>query len=188
MDVVALHSAGQPDKLALVEGETQLTWAQLAEQRNRLANSLLTIGIEPGERVALWAGNSIGYLLAGSAAGAISCIAVPVNHRLTAEEAAYVLEDSDAAAVFLGDDYVERAAEIRASGAATNVRHWIFLGDDMQPWALHIEDLVTAGSPARPEVGTETAGLGGSMAYTAGTTGKPKGALRTDIDPAIALG
>lgn len=188
MDVIAIHSYGQPDKLALIEGERRLTWGELAEHRNRLANSLLTIGLKPGERVAIWAGNGIGYMLAGAASGAVNCIAVPVNHRLTAGEAAYVLEDSDAAAVFLGDAYVERAEEVRASGSAPGVRHWILLGEEMRPWGVHIDDLIEAGQPSAPEVGMERSGLGGSMVYTAGTTGKPKGALRNDVDPSIALG
>ncbi len=194
MDVIAIHSAGQPDKLALVEGERELTWGALAEHRNRVADSLLSLGLRSGERVAIWAPNSIGYLLAASAAGSIDCVSVPVNHRFTAGEAAYVLEDSDAAAVFLGDPYLDRAEEIRASVAAAGVRHWILLGSERRPWATHIDDLVEAGSAARPSgeqlaaVGLERTGLGGSMMYTAGTTGKPKGALRSDVDPSIALG
>jgi acyl-CoA synthetase (AMP-forming)/AMP-acid ligase II len=188
MDVVAIHSASQPDKTALVEGDRALTWGQYGERRARLANALLGLGVAPGERLAVWAPNSIEYLLAGAAAGAIGCVSVPVNHRLTAGEAGYVLGDSDAVAIFVGDDYLPTAEEVRATGGAPGVRHWILVGQERRPDALHIDDLISSGDPTPPAVTLERSGLGGSMIYTAGTTGKPKGALRSDVDPSIALG
>ena len=179
-----MHAASNPGKLALVERDRALTWPQYAERRNRLANALVDLGVEPGERAVVWSPNSIEYLLAGAAVSAVGGVAVPMNHRLRAAEAAYVLDDSDAVAVFLDDAYLPIAEEIRE--AATGVRHWILLGDERRPWAEHIDDLVAAGGPEPVDI--DTGSLGGSMAYTAGTTGKPKGALRTRIDPSIAMG
>jgi acyl-CoA synthetase (AMP-forming)/AMP-acid ligase II len=189
MDVVAIHGNSKPDETALVEDERTLTWAQFAERRNRLAHGLQGLGVEAGQRVVMWAPNSIEYLLGTAAVGAIGGVSVPMNHRLTAAEAAYVLEDSDAVAVFVGDPYLPVADEVRQGGTAPGVRHWILTGDERRPWAEHLADLVAAGGP-EPIVleGAAAGGLGGSMAYTAGTTGKPKGALRTGIDPAVALG
>jgi acyl-CoA synthetase (AMP-forming)/AMP-acid ligase II len=188
MDAIAIHAASKPDATALIEGDRSLTWGQYAPQRNRLAHGLRGLGVEPGQRVVLWAPNSIEYLLGGAAAGAAGCVAVPMNHRLTAGEAAYVLDDSDAVAAFVGDPYLAVADEVRRAGTAPGVQHWILTGEERRPWATHIEDLVAAGRP-EPVVldAGDGGGLGGSMAYTAGTTGKPKGALRTSIDPSVAL-
>ncbi len=188
MDLIAIHAAGRPDHRALVEGDRVLTWAEYAEQRNRLGHSLRALGVGRGERLVVWSGNSIGYLLAAAAAGTIGCVSVPMNHRLTAGEAAYVLDDSDAVAVFLGDTYLPVAEEVRRAGGPPGVRHWILLGNERRPWAEHVDDLLAAGSPEPiPLDGGGASGLGGSMTYTAGTTGKPKGALRLDVDPTVAL-
>jgi acyl-CoA synthetase (AMP-forming)/AMP-acid ligase II len=188
MDVVAIHAASKPDQRVLVEGDRVLTWAEYADGRNRLAHSLRALGVIPGERMVMWSGNSIGYLLGASAAGAIGCVSVPMNHRLTAGEAAYVLDDSDAVGVFVGDSYLPVAEEVRQAGGAPGVRHWILLGEERRPWAEHVDDLVTAGGPEPvPADDSGAAGLGGSMTYTAGTTGKPKGALRLDFDPTVAV-
>ena len=56
----------------------------------------------------------------------------------------------------------------------------VLLGGERRAWASHVNDLIAAG---RPDAVAEPTGLGGSMIYTAGTTGKPKGALRRSIDP-----
>lgn len=188
MDVVAIHSASKPESPALIEGDRTLTWGDYGARRTRLANALAGLGVRPGERVAVWAPNSIEYLLAGAAAGSLGCVSVPVNHRLLADEAAYVLEDSDAVAVFVGDPYLATAAEVRDGPGAAGVRHWIALGEARPDWAVHLDDLIAAGDSGPVAAEVTRSGLGGSMIYTAGTTGKPKGALRTDVDPTIALG
>ena len=187
MDVVAIHAGSKPDQPALIEGDRVLTWRDYVEQRNRLGHSLRALGISRGERMVVWSGNSIGYLLAASAAGAIGCVSVPMNHRLTAGEAAYIFDDSDAAGVFLGDSFLAVADEVRRSGRAPGVRHWILLGQERRPWATPVDDLIAAGRPEPVPREDGASGLGGSMTYTAGTTGKPKGALRVNIDPAVAL-
>jgi acyl-CoA synthetase (AMP-forming)/AMP-acid ligase II len=132
--------------------------------------------------VVLYAHNSLEVLLAAAAARALGLIPVPMNHRLTADEVAYILDDSDAVAVFASDAFVPMLERVRAR--APKVRHVVLLGAERRPWARHLDDLVAAGRPA-PMAAAE--GLGGSMIYTAGTTGKPKGALRRASDPATVL-
>jgi acyl-CoA synthetase (AMP-forming)/AMP-acid ligase II len=104
-----------------------------------------------------------------------------MNHRLTAEEVSYILDDSGAVAVFVGDSFVPMAEQVRAS--ARGVRHWILIGDERRPWARALTDVLAEGTAAPPRA----PGGGGSMVYTAGTTGKPKGALRRTIDPASVI-
>jgi fatty-acyl-CoA synthase/long-chain acyl-CoA synthetase len=183
MDILAIHAASRSERPALVQGDRVLTWADYAQRRNRLAQSLLKLGVSPGQRVVVWAPNSIEYLLSGAAASAVGAVSVPMNHRLTPEEAGYILDDSDAVAVFLGDPYLPVAEAVRESSA---VDHWILVGEERRPWAEHVDDLIEAGSPE--PVAVEAQGLGGSMGYTAGTTGKPKGALRISVDPSVAMG
>src|SRR2546426_12757108 len=96
MGLVADHPARHPDRTALVEGERSLTWEQFFRTRNRLAHSLGALGIGAGQHAIVYAHNALENLVAGAALRALGAIGVPMNHRLTAEEAAYILDNSDA--------------------------------------------------------------------------------------------
>jgi acyl-CoA synthetase (AMP-forming)/AMP-acid ligase II len=180
VDLVALHAARIPDRPALIEGDRQLSWAEFRQARNRLASALAARGVSPGAHAIVYAANSIEALLAAAAARASGAVAIPMNHRLTAEEVRYILDDSGASVVFVGDSFVPMAEQMH--GVARTVRHWILLGEERRPWAESLTEVLAGGDPGDPPaIG------GGSMVYTAGTTGKPKGALRRVIDPASVL-
>jgi acyl-CoA synthetase (AMP-forming)/AMP-acid ligase II len=182
MDLLARHAEAHPDRPALVEVDRRLSWREYHERRNRLAHALADLGLTAGEHVVLYAHNALEVILASAAARALGLIPVPMNHRLTADEVAYILDDSDAVAVFVGDAFVPMLERVRAR--APRLRHAILLGAERQPWAHHLDDLLAAG---RPDPVAAAPGLGGSMIYTAGTTGRPKGARRRTSDPAAVL-
>src|SRR4029077_20499949 len=100
------------------------------------------------------------------------------------EEVSYILEHSDAVAAFVGGPYVAMAEEVRRHAA--RVRLWITLGSEHRPWATSLDELLEQGGTESPAV-DPAQGLGGSMIYTGGTTGKPKGALRAASDAQITL-
>jgi acyl-CoA synthetase (AMP-forming)/AMP-acid ligase II len=184
MDFIATYAAKQPEAAALIEGERRLTWAALLDRRNRLASALRALGIARGDNVIVYEHNSIDCVIAPAAVRAVGAVAAPMNHRLTAEEVAYILDNADAAAVFVGDAFVPIAESVRAG--ATRVRHWILMGEERRPWAQHLDDLVARGSAEAPPADAAQ-GLGGSMIYTGGTTGRPKGAIRGAVDPQITM-
>jgi fatty-acyl-CoA synthase/long-chain acyl-CoA synthetase len=121
-------------------------------------------------------------LLASAALRALGAIPVPMNHRLTAEEVVYILDNSDAVAAFVGDAFVPMLEQVRER--APRLRHVVLLGEARRPWAHHVAGLLAGASAGEVEA---PPGLGGSMIYTAGTTGKPKGARRQASDPAAAI-
>lgn len=184
MDVIATHAARKPDALALVEGERQLTWRQFREQRDRLAGALVELGLAAGEHVVIYSPNSLEYVLVSAASRAAGVIPVPMNHRLSAEEVAYVLDDSDAVLVFVADTFVPLVEKVR--DGARRVRHWVSLERERQPWATPLGELLARDAAVSPAIESGT-NLGGSMIYTAGTTGKPKGALRRGVDSSSVL-
>jgi acyl-CoA synthetase (AMP-forming)/AMP-acid ligase II len=184
MDVIALHAADKPAAVAYLEEDRRWTWAELLDRRNRLANALIELGIGQGQHAIVYAHNSLESLLAPAATRAANAVAVPINHRLVADEVVYILDHSDATAVFVGDAFLPVIEKVR--GDAAKVRHWIFLGAERRPWGRHVDDLIVAGSPASPPMDSGQ-GLGGSMIYTGGTTGKPKGAMRGAIDPETTM-
>jgi len=184
LDVVAVHAQAKPDAVAYVEDARRWTWRELLDRRNRLASSLTKLGLARGETAIVYAPNSLEYLLASGAVRAVNALPVPMNHRLVADEVLYILDHSDAAVVFVGDPFVPIAEQIRSR--APNVRTWILTGAERRPWASSLDDLVQRGSPEAPAV-DPTQGLGGSMIYTGGTTGKPKGAVRSGVNPRLTL-
>jgi acyl-CoA synthetase (AMP-forming)/AMP-acid ligase II len=184
MDFLAIHAAKNPHAVALIEGERRLSWAEELDRRNRLASSLRALGIGRGDNVIIYEHNSLDCVIAPAAVRAIGAVAAPMNHRLTNEEVTYILDNADAAAVFVGDAFLPVAGAVRPH--AGKVRHWILMGKERRPWALHIDDLVASGSPEAPPADAAQ-GLGGSMIYTGGTTGRPKGAIRGAVDPQVTM-
>ena len=181
VDVIALHAQARPSGVALIEGERRLAWAELFERRNRLASSLTRLGVAQGAHAVIDSRNSLEFLLVASALRAIGVIPVPMNHRLVADEVAYILDHSDAPVVFVDDTFLPLIDQVRTG--ATKVRHWIVLGTARPAWAESLDRLIASGSPDPPP--DSGSGLGGSMLYTGGTTGNPKGALRRAASPEV---
>jgi acyl-CoA synthetase (AMP-forming)/AMP-acid ligase II len=180
MDVIAIHAERQPDKPAVIEGDRTITWSRFFEERNRLAHGLLDQGLRSGDHVVVYGHNSAAMLLAGAAIRALGAVAIPMNHRLAADEVAYILDDSDAVLAFVDDSFLPIVESIRSR--APKVRRWVLMGAERRAWGVHLDGLVAAGAPT-PVTTDVGENLGGSMIYTAGTTGKPKGALRRAVDP-----
>ena len=105
-DYLTAYSIAQPEKLAVIDDRpdgtfTTLTYSQLNAQANRLANVLLDIGARPGDKV-VWCGqNSPGVVVLINAARKLGVTAVPLNYRLSDEEATYVADHCDATIVFV---------------------------------------------------------------------------------------
>jgi len=103
-DLLTLHARNAPAKLAAVHdrpgGEvTRWTFAELEDEANRLANALIALGLRRGEKL-VWCGqNSLGVVRVVHAARKVGAVAVPLNYRLTPEEAAYVVDHCDATAL-----------------------------------------------------------------------------------------
>ena len=182
MDVLAVHADRTPGAVALLDGDRRLTWREYVAQRNRLANALRGLGLTKGEHAIVYVQNSLEAVLVPSAARSAGAIPVPMNHRLVADEVAYILDHSDARAVFVSDAFLGTVERVRPG--AGKVRSWILVGSERRPWAEHVDDLLKTGDPA-PLPADPTQGLGGSMIYTGGTTGRPKGALRAATDPTV---
>src|SRR5262245_38737758 len=181
---LAEHVARFPDKPAVIDdrpGAATVTWsfAQLDRESNRLANTLLGLGVMPGDKV-VWCGpNSPGVVRAFHALLKLGATAVPLNYRLAPDEAAYVVDDSDAVVVYADAEHVEQFAAIRPR--IPRVRHVVVFDGPPAPGQLDGDRLLAGSSDIAP------AGQPGdhpvSMLYTSGTTGRPKGAVRGATAP-----
>jgi len=113
-----LHRAAVrwPDRVAVVDGERRIAYAELRERVARLANALAGLGLRPGDRVLDIQKNSHTYVESDLACAVAGLVRVPVNVRLTPAEWAYIAEDSGARAVICDADLAEAAAELAGVG------------------------------------------------------------------------
>jgi fatty-acyl-CoA synthase/long-chain acyl-CoA synthetase len=189
-DILTVYASTQPDKPAVVDdqgaaGVTTWTYAELETKANRLANTLASLGAGPGQKI-IWCGpNSPDVVAVMGATRKIGAVAVPLNYRLTQEEAHYIIAHSDAAIAYVDAEYTHL---FEAGGEQIgNLAHIIVYGGQA-PDGMRSHDVVESAS-AEPPPDVAAEGAGATMIYTSGTTGKPKGAYRnmTDQSTAIAL-
>jgi fatty-acyl-CoA synthase/long-chain acyl-CoA synthetase len=179
-DFLALHAQANPDKPAAIEdrpGGAVVSWTydELNRRANRLANVMLGLGVQPSDKV-VWCGmNSLPVAAFGHAAQKIKATAVPLSYRLSADEATYVVDNSDAVLVYTDAEYADLFAKIR--GDIPKVRDVVIFDGAPGPGMLDGDALAAQSSDAHPEIESETDAA--TMIYTSGTTGSPKGAVRT---------
>src|ERR1700691_5633666 len=188
-DTLSIYAESQPGRPGVIDDRpdgTVITWtyAELEAQANRVANLLLSLGAGPGTKV-LWCGpNSAEVVAVMNATRKIGAVAVPLNYRLTPEEALYIVNHSDAEIAYVDHEHAPMFAACRAE--LEKVRHVIAVGGPAPGGMLTAADIAAA--PAdRPDVG-DAAGTGGAVIYTSGTTGKPKGAVRSGAPDPELLG
>jgi long-chain acyl-CoA synthetase len=179
---LATHARNTPDKIAVICGAERLSFAELHESTTRLANSLRTLGVGVGDRVAIQLHNTVEFVRAFMAVTKAGGISVPVNTRLAPGEIAYILADSAPKAAFISDE--TRDLYARAIQGVQGVA-CIAVGS-AQPGEHAIGALIAAGGLEAIEVPCE---FDDSMiVYTSGTTGKPKGAILTQANSVIPNG
>ncbi len=175
-EMMARNSRKFPHKEALVYGDTRLNYAQLNARINRLAHALLDLGIKKGEKVAILAFNCNQFMEAYFALAKIGGVAVPINFRLHPEEMTYILNQSDAKALIMGEAFVDVAKGIQKD--LPQVGHYISIGDKPVDGMLNFESWIAKYPDDEPLVLVDEDDPLFIM-YTAGTTGRPKGAVIT---------
>ncbi len=175
-DLLSVHAREIGDKAAIIDdrpGEpvVTLTYAELEAYANRVAHAMLSVGVEPGDKVMFCGQNSARLLAFTHSARKVGATAVPLNYRLTDEEAAYVVDNSDAVLAWVDAGEAALFSRIRAAAPREVV---IFDGDPLDG-QTGLDALLEGAQDGPPDLDTDP---GGSMIYTSGTTGKPKGAVR----------
>jgi acyl-CoA synthetase (AMP-forming)/AMP-acid ligase II len=192
-DVLSLHAQAQPDKPAVVDdrqGHAPIIvgFRELNERANRLANVLSGMGVAAPDSKVVWCGqNSLGIVTMVNAARKLGVTAVPLNYRLSDDEAAYVTDHCDATVVYVDAEFAGMFERIRPHiPKVTNV----LVFDGAAPAGMESADDLMAAAPASEPGVPEGTEPGATMIYTSGTTGKPKGAFRSgsSSDEAKATG
>ncbi|MFV0278229.1 MAG: acyl-CoA synthetase [Parahaliea sp.] len=159
-----------PNKRAVVFNDRVYTWREARERSQRLARDLASLGVAPGERVAVLALNGDDYFFLYFAVPMIGAITVPINIRLAEAEVVAWLEDSGARTLVVDDAYVDMVDGLKAR--CPDLAHCIYIGEGDCP-----QGLVRIGedSGTSPGVGVEVYREVATLFYTGGTTGRSKG-------------
>jgi len=165
-----------PHKEALVCEGRRHTYRQLLDRTKRLADGLHRLGLRRQDRVAILSMNCAEYmelLCAGDWAG---YIVATVNFRLAMPEIEWMLRDSAPRILVFEAQYAETATALRDRLPA--IEAWICIGGETPAWAQAFDAVADGGSPEGPPFRSQPDDYG-PLVYTSGTTGRPKGALRS---------
>ena len=172
-DIPRKHAKLSPDFECLVFEEYRLTWRQLNERVNRLANGLIKMGIKPGEHLAILAQNSHRYMEFYYACARAGIVAVPLNWRLSDRELAYILNHSESTGLMAGEEYLETAKRLRPE--LNGVRYYISMDKPVD--GMKDYEQLLAESSSEPHQGPRDENALFILMYTGGTTGLPKGVM-----------
>ena len=167
-----------------VERNRRFSYAELDARANRIANVLLAMGVQKGDRVALLVMNGVEYIESYFGAAKIGAVLVPLNWRLVADELDFIIGDSGSVVLIYDQEFDQVVNALH--GRDLPLRNWLRIGAGERPaWAGDYDQLCAEASTDEPEIKASDDDLLFIM-YTSGTTGLPKGAVHTHATMAWA--
>ncbi|WP_084269200.1 long-chain-fatty-acid--CoA ligase [Mycobacterium avium] len=163
-DLARSWSGKTPEKAALIGADRVVSYAQLDERSNRIANTLIAAGVQPGSHIGYLGKNSAAFFEIWVGANKAGCAIAPLNWRNAAAELVEVVHDAKMPLTFAGREFTDLAERVRQ---ATDFTLQVIPEDELDHW-------FSRGNSADPGIAlpdSATALLG----YTSGTTATPKG-------------
>lgn len=167
-----------PDKVGARDLERSMTFRQWNERACRLANGLMGLGLRKGDRLGVLAYNCVEWMEIYAAVAKAGIVAVPINFRLLGPEVSYIMENSEAKALIVQDELLDRVEGIRRDLGLPDSMYIQFGKERTMAGLTGYEELIGRASADEPQVDVAPEDTWTFM-YTSGTTGKPKGAIRS---------
>ncbi|MEE8373334.1 MAG: long-chain-fatty-acid--CoA ligase [Dehalococcoidia bacterium] len=160
-----------PDRPAIFCDGKKVTYAEVSDRVNRLANALIGLGVQKGDMVSILQVNCSQFVEAYFAAAKVGAIFVPLNFRAKSDELGYMLNNCEAKVLLVGERYVDLVNEMRPQLPKAEA----FICIESKPdGMLSYDEVLASASPEEvfTEIDDDDVTI---LMYTAGTTGRPKG-------------
>ena len=177
-DIPRRSARRQPDKVAIVDGDVALTFAEFEHLVDRTAAALSDKGFRPGDRLALLSHNCWQYAVLAFATARAAVVLVPINFMLTAEEIAYILGHSKVSGLIVEADLTPVAEQAMGLGGAVTTTAALTLVGHAAPtgWADFGRWLTTSSTAPTPHIEDDQLLR---LMYTSGTESRPKAAMHS---------
>jgi acyl-CoA synthetase (AMP-forming)/AMP-acid ligase II len=183
-EVLSANARLFPDRAAASDLDRTMTFRQWNARACRLANALIGLGLGKGDRVAVLAYNAVEWLEIYAATAKAGLVMVPINFRLVGPEIAYIVGDSGATALIVQDALAPLIEEIRGKLEIPAHRLIHFGAARTRSGYAAYEALLEKARDTEPEARVAPTDTWALM-YTSGTTGRPKGAVRSHAGSAL---
>jgi acyl-CoA synthetase (AMP-forming)/AMP-acid ligase II len=178
-EILTLHGRWRAAQAAIIDGERTLSWSAFDSQLNQVANGLLALGVQPGDRVAVLMHNSLEMVVALLGTIKAGAVSVPLNLSISDQSLVAMVVDSGAVALIASDEQCARVEQLRAQIPGIPEQRCIGVNappgrwQEFRPW-------LDAQLATPPSVSLEP-DRPCNIIYSSGTTGTPKGIVHSHL-------
>jgi acyl-CoA synthetase (AMP-forming)/AMP-acid ligase II len=176
-DTIEKSALRFPRKIAIISGNSRLTYKDLDRQSNRFVNAMLGLGVKFGDKIAVLSRNCPEFVVIHYGLAKIGAVMVPLNFRYTGRELTFVTNDSETNTLIFQQEYIGLVESCRQE--LTNIQNYVCIGEDYGGrWVNDYYQMIDNHPDTSPNIMVKEEDEF-NLLYTAGTTGFPKGAIIT---------
>ncbi len=175
--ILKVNAKKFPNTIALKDSKRALTYPELNKRVNKLSHSLLSLGLEKGDKVAVLLENSVEIVEVYLATAKTGLIIVPINFRLVGKDIEYIANHSDAQAFIVHEEFTTTVDSIKPTLKNIHANRYVVVGGKTNGYREY-EEFIEESSNTEVETSVNPEDTW-ALLYTSGTTGTPKGAVRS---------